>query len=62
MVAADQVGIGRVNANTFLASKTKEDKKEKGLNLGIFNMLNREKKEASDLNNHQHTDDIYPLF
>ena len=28
MVAADQVGIGRVNANTFLANKTKEDKKE----------------------------------
>ena len=48
MVASDQVGIGRVNANTFLASKTKEDKKEKGLNLGIFNMLNREKKEASE--------------
>ncbi len=48
MVAGDQVGIGRVSPNTFLASKTKEDKKEKGLNLGIFNMLNREKKEASE--------------
>ena len=51
MVASDQTGISVINPKTFLANKTKEnkeDKKEKGLNLGIFNMLKREKKDASE--------------
>ena len=48
--ADDQFGIGAVNPSTFLASKTKEnkDKKEKGLNLGIMNMLRREGGKASE--------------
>ena len=48
--ADDQFGIGAVNPSTFLASKTKEnkDKEEKGLNLGIMNMLRREGGKASE--------------
>jgi len=51
MVASDQTGISVINPKTFLANKTKENKedsKEKGLNLGIFNMLRREKRDASE--------------
>ena len=51
MVASDQTGISVINPKTFLANKTKENKedsKEKGLNLGIFNMLKREKRDASE--------------
>ena len=51
MVASDQTGISVINPKTFLANKTKENKgdsKEKGLNLGIFNMLRREGGKANE--------------
>jgi len=51
MVASDQVGISVINPKTFLANKTKENKedsKEKGLNLGIFNMLKEKKRDANE--------------
>jgi hypothetical protein len=51
MVASDQIGISVINPKTFLANKAKENKedsKEKGLNLGIFNMLKEKKRDANE--------------